>query len=88
MIRKTEGCCNIGQPTIGVTFEHHIEFALAAAEVEMRYRILHMCFRLMAAVIGLPVTPMSEIIELCPGMLLYLTNVGTLRKLGYITFEL
>jgi hypothetical protein len=47
-----------------------------------------MYFRLVAAMSGLPVTPMSESIQLCPIMLLYLKNIGTRRKLGYIAFEL
>jgi hypothetical protein len=47
-----------------------------------------MYFRLMAAMLGLPVTPMSESVHLCPIMLLYLKNIGTRRKFGYITFEL
>jgi hypothetical protein len=40
-----------------------------------------MYFRLMAAMFGLPVTPMSEGIQQCPIMLLYLKNIGTHPKL-------
>ena len=52
------------------------------------YRTLHLYFRLMAAMFGLPVTPMSESIQLCPIMLMCLKNIGTQRKFGLIAFEL
>jgi hypothetical protein len=47
-----------------------------------------MYFRLMAAMFGIPVTPMSEIIQLRPITLLHLKIIGDRRKFGYITFEL
>ena len=47
-----------------------------------------MYFRLMAAMFGLPVAPMSESIQLCPIMSLYFKNIDSRRKFGYIGFEL
>jgi hypothetical protein len=46
-----------------------------------------MYFRLMAAIIDLPVTPTSESIIKCLIVLPCLNNICTRRKFGYITFE-
>ena len=55
---------------------------------KLRYRTLHLYFRLMVAMFGSPVTSTSESFQLCHNMLLYLKNIGTRRNFGYITFEL
>ena len=58
---------------------------------KLRYRptLMHkpMCFRLMAAMFDLPVTPTSESIHICPTVLLDLKNWSARRKFSDITLE-
>ena len=69
----------VGGVAVGISLLSYIQ-----AEI---YVILHMYFRLMAALCDLPVPSTSESIHICSPVLLDLKNGSTRRKFGDNTFE-
>jgi hypothetical protein len=55
---------------------------------KLRYTLMYIYFRLMAAMFDLPVTPTSESFQICPIVLLCLKNIDSRRLFSDITFEL